>query len=203
MHALTSLFTRLCTRYPLLGGIFGLVMAVMFGFLGFSSWQEMKTMPQEPLRLSPAEAIAAVEATGEDQWVTIEAVVWDCDNIVPMDSSRARALFTDEAGTVLGVATVSRPRGSDVICSDLGPYEINGVVRPLSQGEYDRLDDTGFDLTRYGNATQQVALCTLCGPGNAQILLILSAILVLGGLALYPMCLHLRREQQARPGAFR
>jgi hypothetical protein len=121
MHALTGIFTRFCIRYPLLGGIFGLLMAVMFGFLGFSSWQEMQTMPQEPLRLSLAEAIAAVEAAGEDRWVTINAVAWDCDNIVPTDSSRARALFSDEAGTVLGVASLSRPSGWDLACADLGP----------------------------------------------------------------------------------
>ena len=154
-------------------------MAVMFGFLGFSSWQEMQTMPQEPLRLSLVEAIAAVEAAGEDRWVTIECRRLGLRQHRPdPDSSRARALFSDEAGTVLGVATVSRSRGRDVTCSDLGPTEVTGVLRPLSQGEYDRLDDTGFDLARYGNATQQIALCTYCGPGNSKVGVILSAVMV-------------------------
>jgi hypothetical protein len=113
-----------------------------------------------------------------------------------MDSSRTRALFSDEDGVVLGVATVSRPRGRDVTFADLGPYEITGVLHPLSQGEYDRLNDTGFDLARYGPATQRIALCTFCGPGNSLILVILCAILIASGLALYPLCRRMQRQQQ-------
>ncbi len=68
------------------------------------------------------------------------------------------------------------------------------MLRPLSQGEYDRLDDTGFNLARYGNASERIALCTYCGPGNSKVGVIISAVMVALGLALYPMCLRLRRE---------
>lgn len=194
MYALTQPLINLFASHPRLGGLFGLVIALLFGFLGISSWQDMQSMPQEPLRLSLAEASALVRASGEDQWVTLEKVSWDCANIVQHDN-RARALFSDESETVLGVATLSLPQGSHLTCASLSPYEVTGILSPMSQGTYDRLDDTGFSLSGYDDASVRVALCTFCGRGNSRIGVVLAVILVPLGLAMYPMSLYLRRQR--------
>lgn len=192
MHTLTHLITNFLTRFPLLGGVIGLVSAAMFGYLGVTSWQELQTMPEEPLRLSLAEAVAAVHS-GQEPWVKIERLTWDCDNFVK-EGDQFAVIFTDEERSLLGLATISTSRALNLTCSGLGSANVTGVLRLMGDGVYERLDDRGFDLSSYGGATAQVNLCTTCGPSNSRFGVILAAIMVPIGLLMYPLLLYLKRH---------
>jgi hypothetical protein len=199
MYALTQPLVSLLVRHPRLGGVFGLVMALFFGYLGISSWQAMQTMPQEPQQLTLAEAVSSVQSTSEDLWVSIDDGLWDCGNIVH-EGDRTSVIFTDQAQSVLGLAVFSGSR--DLTCDDLRSLAATGVLRILGDGEYQRLAARGFDLSGYGSANTRVGLCTFCGRGNSQGLVIMSAILLVSGLALYPICLYEHRRRLGKPGAF-
>ena len=127
MHALTIALTDFFARYPRVGGIFGLVIALAFGYLGFTTWQELQTMPQEPLALSLADATAAVRSSGQDQWVALDAVVWDCINIV-QEGDRTSAIFTDQGRSVLGLATFSG--SGELTCDDLSSASASEIAPP-------------------------------------------------------------------------
>ncbi len=193
MNTLTSLITNLLVGNPRLAGAFGLMTALCFGYLGIASWQDMQSMPMQPRSLALSAAAAAVQADGESQWVALEQVSWDCDNIL-REGDRTSVIFSDPAQSVLGLATFSGPQ--DLACEDLDPGAAVGVLRLMGEGEYERLDDRGFDLTRHSSAKTRVALCTFCGPRNSQIGVALGIILVVAGLSLYPLSL---RAHRARP----
>lgn len=200
MVALTQPLVNLFARHPRLGGLFGLVMAFFFGFLGVSSWQEMQTMPQEPQQLALAEAVATVQSTRENLWVSIDDGLWDCANMV-REGDRTSVIFTDQARSVLGLAVFSGSR--DLTCDDLSGVAATGVLRILGDGEYQRLAVRGFSLSDYRGASARVGLCTFCGRGNSQGLLIISAIMAVLGLAMYPISLRLHRQQisATQPGS--
>lgn len=194
MGALTQSLVNLFARYPRLGGLFGLAMAALFGYLGISSWQAMQTMPQEPQQLSLSEAVAAIQSSGEDLWVSIDDGWWDCGNMV-REGDRTTVIFTDQTQSVLGLAVFSGSR--DMTCDDLSGAPATGVLRILGEREVERLDDRGFDLAGYEGASARVGLCTFCGRGNSLGLVILSAVLAVLGLAMYPMLLRLNRQRVA------
>ena len=191
-HHLVHGALLLFARFPKAGGIFGLLSAAAFGFLGFSRWQELQTMPQYPERLSLSEAILWLDEV-EDIWVELQWVEWDCDNIVSSgggSDDRTDVIFTDESHSVLGRASFSYR----VTCEDLPDGAVDGMLRRMSEGVYERLPERGFDLADHADADTRLSLCTYCGRGNSALGVILGAIFVPLGLAIYPLCLYLRRE---------
>lgn len=194
MHALIEPLLSLFIDHPRLGGLFGLVVAILFGYLGVSSWQAVQTMPQEPEQLALAEAVAAVQSGRENLWVSISDARWDCGNVV-REGDRTTVMFTDETQSVLGLAVFSGSQ--DMTCDDLSNAAATGVLRILGDREVERLDDRGFDLAGYEGASARVGLCTFCARGNSLGLVIVSAVMVVLGLAMYPMFLHLHRQRVA------
>ncbi|MGD9406109.1 MAG: hypothetical protein PVH95_13265 [Anaerolineae bacterium] len=191
-HHLVHGALLLFARFPKVGGVFGLLVAAAFGFLGFSNWQDLQTMPEVPETLTLSEAVLRLEEA-EDIWVELESVEWDCDNIVSSgggSDARTNAIFTDEPHSVLGLATFS----SRVSCAELPDGAVEGVLRRMSEGVYERLPGRGFDLAEYADANTRLSLCTFCGRGNSMLGVILGAIFVPPGLSLYPLCLYLRED---------
>ena len=180
----------LFARYPLLGGVFGLVLASVFGYVGLAASRDLRAMPQEPRRLSLAQAVAAMQSSGQDQWVAIDDVVWDCDNIV-QEGDRTAVIFADEARSVLGLATFTT---RDLDCYGLELKDATGILRPLGDGEYAHLTSRGFDLSGYGSAAAKIALCTFCGRSNSSAFVVMAAIVVFLGLTMYPMSLWLQKQ---------
>ncbi|MEZ4768313.1 MAG: hypothetical protein R2844_07795, partial [Caldilineales bacterium] len=165
---------------------------------GVSSWQAMQHMPQQPRSLSLAAAAEAIQTEGEDLWVAISPVVWDCSNIV-QEGDRTSAVFSDASRSAFGVAVFSEAR--DLSCGDLDPVAATGVLRLMGEGEVARLDERGFDLARYSPAATPVALCTFCGRGNSRLGVILGAVMVVIGLSLYPLCLYENRKRARKQQA--
>ena len=198
MHALTSLATKLFIASPWIAGVFGLAVALLFGYFGVSSWQAMQRMPEQPQSLSLTAAAQAVKAEGEDQWVSIGPLIWDCSNIV-QEGDRTSAVFSDASRSAIGVAVFSGTR--DLSCGDLDPVAATGVLRLMGEGEVARLDDRGFDLARFSPDATRVALCTFCGRGNSRLGVVLSAVMVVIGLSLYPLCLYENRRRARKQRA--
>ena len=191
-HHLVHGALLLFARFPKVGGVFGLLVAAAFGFLGFSSWQDLQTMPEVPETLTLSEVILKLEEA-EDVWVELEWVEWDCDNIVSSgggSDDRTDVIFTDESHQILGRAIFS----SQVTCADLPDGAVEGVLRRMSEGVYERLPERGFDLADYADAETRLSLCTYCGRDNSMLAVILGAIFVPLGLSLYPLCLYLRKD---------
>ena len=187
---------HLFARFPVLGGLFGLLAAGLFGFAGLVHWNELQDLPESPEVLSLSDAVHRVDS-GEEVWVELEWVRWDCDNIVYSGAgsdAETDVIFTDEYGSILGVAEFS----SRLTCEDLGGGTVDGMLRPMSGGFYKRIPKRGFDLTDYGNADVRLYLCTYCGRENSMLAVICGAIFVPLGLMMYPLCLSLRRHYQRR-----
>jgi hypothetical protein len=183
-------------RFPKAGGVFGLLAAAAFGFLGVSSWLDLQEMPETPEALTLPEAILRLDEA-DDIWVELEGVEWDCGNTVPSQvtgDDRAEVVFTNESRTVLGVAIFSAP----VTCVDLDGRTAEGVLSRMGDGFYERLSERGFDLTDYAVADARVHLCTYCGRGNSMLAIILAAIFVPIGLLMYPLCRYLQKESQKK-----
>ena len=193
---LTHAVIEILTRFPKLGGLFGLLVAVAFGFLGIVHWNELQNMPASPERLALSEAVDRLRA-GTDLWVEIEWVAWDCDNLVHTGSGSdadTEIVFTDETRSVLGVAEWS----ARLTCEEIQDHIAAGVLRAMSDGLYECLPGRGFDLAGYENADARLYLCTFCGRENSMVLVICAAVFVPLGLLMYPMCRIARRHYQRK-----
>jgi len=191
-HHLTHGVMLFFARYPIAGGVFGLLAAAAFGFLGVSSWLDLQEMPETPEALTLPEAILRLDEA-DDIWVALEGAVWDCGNIVHTQvgsGDRTYAVFTDESRSVLGLATFS----DRLTCAELGDSAAVGMLGPMSDGVYQRLPERGFDLSDYAEADTRLSLFTFCGRGNSTLGVILGAIFVPMGLLMYPLCLYLKRD---------
>lgn len=187
---------KLFTRFPKLGGLFGMLVAGVFGLSGIVQWNDLQSMPESPEALSLSDAIRRVNAEA-DVWVEIEWVEWDCHNIVHSGAgsdAETEVIFTNESGSVLGVAEFS----SRLTCEDLVESTVVGVLSSMTDGFYKRLPERGFDLANYGRADTRVYLCTYCGRGNSMLAVICSAVFVPLGLMMYPLCLNLRKHYEKK-----
>jgi predicted outer membrane lipoprotein len=193
---LTGGLLLLFARFPWLGGVFGLLLAAAFGFLGVSSWHDLQTMPERPEVLTLADAALRVNA-GEFLWVELEDIEWDCSNIVQSgggSEARTEVVFTDESHNVLGVATFS----DRLACEDIVAGTAAGILRRMSDGVYERLSPRGFDLAGYADVEARVSLCAFCGRRNSLLGVILAAIFVPIGLLMYPLCLYMRKDARKK-----
>jgi hypothetical protein len=193
---LIELLTKLLARFPKLGGLFGLLFALAFGYTGFASWEMMQRMPRTPERLSLSEA-ASRASSGEDLWVEIASVKWDCRNVVytrllDQRTTDTEVIFTDERAAVLGVALFRESRR--LSCEDLPDTNVTGVLSRMGDTFYERMPKRGFDIAEYENAATRVRLCTFCGRPNSVGLVILAVIFVPLGLSMYPICLAMRKQ---------
>lgn len=188
---------QLFARFPKLGGVLGLLVAGAFGFLGIVNWNELQTMPERPESLSLSDAIHRVNAE-EDIWVEIEWVEWDCSNIVYSGTgsdAETEVIFTNESHSILGVAEFSRR----LTCEDIVGSKAVGVLRPMTEGFYERLPKRGFDLADYGkNVDTRLFLCTYCGRGNSLLGVICATVFVPLGLLMYPLCLISRKDLEKK-----
>lgn len=195
MYAVSG-FLRLFARFPMLGGLFGLIVTLGVGRIGLASWTELQTMPDTPPQVSLAQASHLVSSGGET-WVDIERVRWDCQNTVYSrigGSLSTEVLFTDETGSILGVAKF----GGAEQCTDLQPTRLKGILSPMSDRFYQRMPERGFHITPYSKATVRVHLCAYCGRNNSIGALICSMVLAPLGLLMYPLSLALRRSYRKK-----
>jgi hypothetical protein len=191
-------FLSIFARFPKLGGLFGLIVATLFGILGVSSWQAYLNMPDTPKRISLAQAPSMLE-TEDEIWVEIDRVFWDCGNIVHTKSDthyRTEIVFTDSARSILGLALFSKTK--PLSCEDIQSQTASGTLRLMSDGVLKRMPERGFDLGGYHSFTSVVSLCTFCGRGNSLYLAIISVVMVPLGFIMYPLSIRLRRAYQKK-----
>ena len=173
-----------------------MVGAIAFGYLGISSWNAVQKMPEKPLFTS-LDQIVNLTNTDEDLWVEIEKVNWDCQNIVYSNVGsdvRTEVIFTEETTSILGIALFSKSKG--LSCSELSETNVIGILSKMTEGFYNRMFERGFNLANYKDAEVRLHLCTFCGRSNSYGLVIVSVIFVPLGLAMYPLCLRMRKKYE-------
>jgi hypothetical protein len=200
MHVTIHPILRLFARYPVLGGVFGLVIAVAFGFLGVSSWFDLQKMPDQPVAMTLEQAVSATGNTEEDIWVSLEKVNWDCRNVVYSDlgdnSMRTEVIFTNDDRSIFGVALFSDSKRMN--CEDLSDVNVTGTLSRMGDGFYERMPARGFDLDNYRNVTTRLNLCNFCGRGNSSLGVLCGAVMVPLGLLMYPLCLAMKRNYEKK-----
>jgi len=184
----------LFAKHPKLAGLFGLIVAIVFGILGLSAWNGAQKMPSTPTHIT-LNQIAATIKPNEEVWVEIDKVKWDCTNIVYTYSGidlKTEAVFTDDTNSILGVAHFSLDQKPS--CGDLNEINVKGTLLPMTDIFYSQMAGRGFQLAKYKNSAIRINLSTFGGPGNSQLLIFISLVMVLLGLALYPLCLYLKNR---------
>lgn len=190
MDTITQIFTQLFMRFPTLAGLFGLGVTGLFGVLGWSSWQNLQKFGDEPTPIALAAASETISA--ERQWVTVADAKWDCASVVPFgvgSDTRVEAIFTDETGTILVVALLSKA----VPCAELMASPPTGEIYRMSEGRQAYLLRQGR-FAKHPKATAYLELCAFCGPANSQMGVILGLIFGPLGLGLYPLVLYFRQR---------
>jgi hypothetical protein len=184
----------LFARHPKLGGLFGLITAIVFGILGLSAWSDARKMPDLPIHTT-INQIATTIKTNSEVWVEIERVKWDCTNIVYTDagtSMKTEVIFTDDSTSILGVALFSGDK--QLSCGELNDRNVKGTVSIMMDGFYNRMAGRGFQLANYENSTIRLNLCTFCSRSNSLLLMIISFFMVLLGITVYPLSKYLRKR---------
>jgi hypothetical protein len=172
--------------------VLGPLIAILFLWVGFSSWQELQRFPATP-EVIPMEMVSQ-SASEQSRWVHIEGILWDCQNIVYSSltrNSRTEIIFFDHTQTLLGVATFN----GKLTCDEIALRGSTGTVQRMTDRAVPLLQNRGFHLERYPNARDYVDFCSQCGPLNSLILVCLSSLMVPLGLLIYPLYRRAQRKQ--------
>lgn len=175
---------RLFARYPLLGGLFGLLVASIAAGLLPAMWRDYQRYPDQPRRLDIA---AAVELAGDDEWVTITGATVRCDDAVTEDDR----VYTPLVGPGRIVIAYDKD-----LCRGGPPREVTGTIAPMSASLEQDINERGL-TTRVGSRPP-LALATYGGKDNERMGLIVLPILIALGLAMYPALLLQQRRASRR-----
>jgi hypothetical protein len=191
---MTQVLLLLFMRFPLLGGLFGLVFSAAFSITGIMSWYDLQSLPPAPLPMTLQQATATLQHR-DFVWVDLTDVQWDCANIVSRqvgNSVRTEIFFTNTPQTILGVAEFSAT--SAYTCTQIQGKQAVGFLQVATPTFLQRLPSRGFNLSPYTHIVKHVTLCTFCSRTNSLMLVVLSIVFVPLGLSMYPLCRRLQYD---------
>jgi len=177
-------FITVLIRRPELLGTFGLIWTALCGALFLHELREYRSYPSEPVRMTADSALALAKA-GEERWVALTDIRWDCEAVIANTDERFLELTSAAGRPFVG------EKSADTPCESL-PSPPQGVIGRATGGHLRWLHQVGG--ARLGSETDEVAkLCSYCGPGNARIGLMILSVPGILGLVPYPTLYLLRR----------
>jgi hypothetical protein len=151
-----------------------------FGWLGLEALRDYTTFGDVPLSTSLAGAVAA-SAEGR-QWVQVERAPWQCANLknnVPGGVAFLPATADDRA-------TIVARFDHSIRCREVAKAPLIGVVEPMASKRAADLRAAGLSLPTDA-PLRTLEVCSSCGKDNARLGVLICSVLVLVGLALYPL----------------
>lgn len=185
-------------QHPRLAGIGGFLIAAIFALLGVSSLQDLRSLPEAPTVLTTVQFAEALQSQ-ERIWVILRNPQWDCSTLVTTttgENTDTEVFIRDPENSVAILTTFTDPTE----CASLDPAQVVGVGYPISE-QYKQILEQEGRLASVRNYRTLAALCTTCGRQNSQGLLILSAVFVVIGLAIYPLVSLARRKMDPQQGS--
>ena len=171
--------------------------AIVFGYLGISSYISYQNYPKEPEVLTFNQALKAVES-GQHHWVKITDPHYDCTSLTYVRDLRyydTEIIVTNEDRTVVAYAEFSGKRTCDTIQSENTPLE--GEVYQLTSRRYKYLITHVPAFYQYMDRGY-IDICTHCGRDNTFLGIICGAVFTPLCLALYPMFKAMKRGEERK-----
>ncbi|MCB9682099.1 MAG: hypothetical protein H6733_11595 [Alphaproteobacteria bacterium] len=171
---------------PILGVVSGLVIVVLFAWLGWTSWLGTRAYADGPTPMDVETALTA--GRSGEAYVALPAVTAEaCAGLFSQGGTTFLPLHADD-GTVDAVAYFSGATS----CERIVGQPLAGTLNPMRPAMRTGLVDAGVAIT-----ADPLALCTYCGATNAWMGVGLSAVFCLLGLGLMPLG-YLLAAQKAR-----
>jgi hypothetical protein len=178
-------------QHPRLARLFGLFMVVVFGALGVSSLIDVSQLSDAPSVVTMSQ-FAETLKTQDRYWAIIPNPQWDCSTLLHTkvgDDMHTEIFIRDPENSIAILVTYIDP----IECGDLDRAQAIGVGWLMSEKHIQNLEQEGR-LASFRNYRTLASLCTTCGKQNSTGLLVISAIFVVIGLAIYPLISSARRE---------
>jgi hypothetical protein len=151
-----------------------------FGWLGLEAFRDYRTFGDEPLRTSVAGAVEA-SATGR-QWVSVVGAPWRCAELLRGVPGGAAFLPASAPEGATIVARFDQP----IRCEAVVSRPLIGIVEPMAPQRARDLGAAGLRLPADA-PLRTLEVCSSCGKDNARMGILVCAVFVLVGLALYPL----------------
>lgn len=189
---MTHLLADLVLRFPKIALGVGVLFALLFGVMGVSSFLEMQKIGDAPERVTLA-ALAVDLNEKERSWVIVEDGIFNCESLhyEQVGSSEHTEIFVANGdASILMLVTYS----GRLPCAELTQAALQGVAYRMSDKHASLLVDSGR-LNAMTARSDLLELCSICGKSNSWGLVVLSLILGLASLSLYPLALWGRKRQ--------
>lgn len=175
-----------------IAGVTGLIVFLIFSSFGIYNYYQYKKLSQSPLnQWTVSEAF--YKTTEEAQKVELVDAKVDCNRLIN-NSNYTAVYITDPSEELLIVGDYSRTFN----CQNILNNPISGTIKKLSPARYNNLKSNDFDFNGRQDNSNILHLCAYCGTKNSLTGIILSIILALGGLALYPLSFYLKKPQSPK-----
>ena len=186
IHALTDL----AVRFPKIAGLIGLVISIVFGALGVSSYMEMQKIADKPQEATLSSIVTYLNSN-DRYWVNVKDGSFDCKSVqyeqVGSGTNTEVFLENHDKSIVMLVTYVQ-----ELPCEDIKNNVVSGVAYLMSEKHRSLLTADHW-LDNYSTQTVFVELCTTCSQGSSMGLIILSMIFVPLGLSFYPLAIWRKR----------
>ncbi len=172
-------------RNEKLAGLISLLFASLFAVMGVSSFLEAIKLPNTPT-VATTTQVAETLSTQNRFWITISNPQWDCTTLTQSTVGKTvntEVFINDSENSVAILVSFSGSKQ----CGELPEY-VTGVAYPMHQRHIEILQRSGrlADPENYRSISE---LCTTCGRRSWMSLTILSIILTIASLSLYPLVL--------------
>ena len=171
----------------------GILSILSFTYLGFVSWQELRTYPKEPKPMNLVEAAALIPQ--QNPWVIADDLQWDCDYIFYKEvngETHTYLIFSDTRKSVWGFSFFSRK----MTCTEVAREKAVGILDFANRAQRADVTSLGFDLSKYEKNGRFLSLCTYCGTSNSRTGVIIASIMVVIGASLVAASYHLEKKNR-------
>lgn len=186
IHALTDL----AVRFPKIAGLIGLVISIVFGALGVSSYMEMQKIADKAQEATLSSIVTYLNSN-DRYWVNVKDGSFDCKSVhyeqVGSGTNTEVFLENHDKSIVMLVTYVQ-----ELPCEDIKNNVVSGVAYLMSEKHRSLLTADHW-VDNYSTQTVFVELCTTCSQGSSMGLIILSMIFVPLGLSFYPLAIWRKR----------
>jgi hypothetical protein len=143
--------------------LIGTLLSFMFLSAAYTSWKELRSIPDHPEEISITEA--SQRLSSEDHlWVSLTGGEWDCSSLTKAGETNTVIVYRGKEQNETVVVTYDRK----ITCKQMADLQPVGRLDKIEKGRRAFLSNF-LDFSKYGSPSVIFEICTYCGKFNSRL----------------------------------
>jgi hypothetical protein len=151
--------------------LIGTLLSVMFLSVAYTSWKELRSIPDRPEEISITDAAQRLSRESH-LWVSLTGGEWDCPSLTKAGETDTVVVYRGKEQNEIVVVTYDRR----ITCKQIADLQPVGRLDKIEKGRRAFLSNF-LDFSKYGSPSVIFEICTYCGKFNSQLGVVLGTIM--------------------------